>query len=185
MMNNIFFRILLAIYAFSLTLLSIGVMYVTILPYKLQVKVVEYITGSLIISPSGRLIILITAFIFFTMSMMFLLSGLKRDKNKKAISKNTNIGEIKISLNTIENIALAASRFINGVKDSKAYVFSGGDKVTITIKAIVIPDVNIPALSEDIQIRVKKSVEDSTGIPVNDVKVYIENISSGTKPRVE
>ena len=41
---------------------------------------------------------------------MFLLSGVKSEKDKKSVSKYNNVGEIRISLSAIESIALNASK---------------------------------------------------------------------------
>ena len=76
-------------------------------------------------------------------------------------------------------------RKIAGIRDNKAYVTKQGDHVSVYIKTIVMPDVNIPALLEDIQLKVKKSVEETTGIAVNEVKASVENIYTGYKSRVE
>jgi len=54
----------------------------------------------------------------------------------------------------------------------------------IFIKTIVMPDINIPALLEDIQLKVKKSVEETTGIVVNEVKVSVENTYTGYSPEL-
>jgi len=130
-------------------------------------------------------LLFIIELVFFGLSLMFLLSGVKSDKDKKYISKYNNVGETRISLNTIESIALAASRKLGGVKDNKAYVKKQGENVVIFIKTIVMPDINIPALLEDIQMKVKKSVEETTGIGVNEVKVSVENTYTGYRSRVE
>ena len=110
---------------------------------------------------------------------MFLLSGVRSNKDKKAVSKHTNIGEIRISLNSIENIALTTSRRINGVRDTKAFVKRQEDTVSITIRTMVLPDIVIPAVSEEIQDRVKRAVEENAGIEVKNVKVQVEGIYSG------
>ena len=180
---NILFRVLLAIYAFCLAIISLVTMIITIKPEVLE-SIYQYITKT-VLPGNGSFIMLFIAFIFFALSVTFLLSGFKSDKDKKAVSKYTNIGEIKISLNSIESIALAASRRLNGVKESKAYVTKLGDGVAVVIKALVLADINIPALSEDIQVKVKKSIEDSSGITVTDVKVLVENIYTGYRSRVE
>lgn len=86
---------------------------------------------------------------------MFLLSGVRSERNRKSITRFNKIGEVKISLNTIENIALAASRRNNGVRDSKAYVKRTGENVSVHIRVVVMPDINIPALLEDIQKELK------------------------------
>ena len=118
--------------------------------------------------------------------MTFLLSGFKPEGDKKAITKYNKNGDIRITLNSIENIALATSRKLNGIRDSKAFVTKVGEGVSITVKAIVLPDINIPLLSEDMQQKVKSAVEDCTGVQVDSVRVLVESIFTGYKSaRVE
>ncbi|TYQ13371.1 UNVERIFIED_CONTAM: putative alkaline shock family protein YloU [Acetivibrio alkalicellulosi] len=181
---NIIFRTLLAFYAFCLTVISLILMIVT-LNVDIFNKTSTYLVDNILENPSSTILLFIVELIFFGLSLMFLLSGVKSDKNKKAISKFNNTGEIKISLNTIENIALATARKLNGVRDTKAHVRKMGDNVSVHIKTIVMPDVNIPALLEDVQRKVKKSIEETSGIMVNDIKVSVDNIYTGYKSRVE
>ncbi len=185
---NIFFRVLLAFYAFCLAVFSALGMYVAIDPQAF-VDIAGAITG--IISTEGatafRVIVFITALIFFALSIMFLLSGVKSNKDKKAVSKHTNIGEIRISLNSIENIAINASKRSNGVKETKTLVKKADDGVEIEVRIVVMPDLSIPVISEEVQGRVKKSVEESSGISVKQVKVIVDSIYSGltNRARVE
>lgn len=181
---NIFFRVLLALYAFCMTLLSLLSMVMTFRTTMFD-SIAGYIGDTVLVNPTSRFAMLLVAFVFFCLSVTFLFSGFRTNKDKKAVSKHTNIGEIKISLNSIENIALAASRKLIGVRDTKADVIKFDDGVSIAIRAVVLPEINIPALCEDIQVKVKSSVEESAGIKVNEVKVMVENIHTGYKARVE
>ncbi len=181
---NLFFRVLLAIYAFFLTIISFIALLIP-LKSSLLDSIYTFLSEVVLRSSSGQYGMLLISFVFVVLSIAFLMSGFKSDKDKKAVNKHTNIGEIKISLNTIENIALAASRKLNGVRESKASVMKKLDSVVISIKLVVMPDINIPALSEDIQVRVKSSVEESSGIKVDEVKVVVDNVYSGYKSRVE
>lgn len=181
---NLSFRILLAVYGFCLTIVSFILMIVTFRPDIFD-RMAGFLSDQLSTNRNASFILFIVAFVFFSISLTFLLSGFKSSKDKKAVSKHTNIGEIKISLGAIENIALAATRKLNGVKETKAYVFKASDSVSVLIKTVVMADINIPALSEDIQVRVKKSIEDSSGITVSHVRVVVENIYTGYKSRVE
>lgn len=185
---NLFFRIILTVYAFCLAIISAIVMIVTInTEYFFSIS--NFLNDKVFssVQQAPRIIMFIIALIFFALSITFLLSGVKVNKDKKAVSKHTNIGEVKISLNSIENIALNTSRKINGVRDIKAMVKSHEDSVYITIKVVVMPEINIPAVSLDIQSKVKKSVEESSGIEVKDVKIVVDNIYTGVtyKARVE
>ncbi|MGI6669203.1 MAG: alkaline shock response membrane anchor protein AmaP [Acetivibrionales bacterium] len=185
---NILFRILLAIYAFCLALFSAFGLYIAIDP-NLFVIISDHFTE--ILSTDGaialRVTIFATAMVFFILSIMFLLSGVRSSKDKKAVSKHTNIGEIKISLSSIENIASHTCRRINGVKESKTIVRKSEDAVQIEARMIVMPDMSIPVISEEVQARVKKAVEEASGVMVKNVNVIVDNIYSGItyKARVE
>jgi uncharacterized alkaline shock family protein YloU len=185
---NIFFRILLAIYAFCLAVISAVAMYIIVRPVA-YTHVTGYLAEQFFSNGVSalRIVVFIIALIFFAMSIIFLLSGVKSNKDKKAVSKHTNIGEIRISLNSIENIAINASKKAGGVKEAKTFVNKAEDGVNIEVRVIVMPDLSIPAISEDIQLRVKKAVEEASGVSVKNVKVIVESIFSGItyKARVE
>ncbi len=185
---NIFFRILLAFYAFCLAVFSAVTMLITVKTEffeSIYQNLDEYVFSAE--SPGARIAMFLIALLFFVLSLMFLLSGVKSNKDKKAVSKHTNIGEVRISLNSIENIALNAARKVNGVRDTRAYVKRAEESVAVDIKMVVMPDMNIPAMSVDVQERVKKSVEESSGISVKEVKIIVDSIYSGaiSKTRVE
>lgn len=181
---NIIFRTILAIYAFCLTVASVILMAMT-LNHGFFTSTTEYITEYVLPNKASNVLMFIVELIFFALSMMFLFSGVRSEREKKFISKANSVGEIRISLNTIENIALAASRKLNGIKETKAYVHRFGETVSINIKAVVLAEIHIPTLSEELQIKVKKAVEETSGITVTDVKVSVENIYTGYKSRVE
>jgi uncharacterized alkaline shock family protein YloU len=182
---NLGFRILMAVYGFCMTVVSIVLMLVTIKP-ELFDLMTNNISFQLHQNRNFSFILFIIGFIFFSMSLTFLLSGFKSPKDKMAFKKHTNVGIVRISHAAIENIALNATRKISAVKDAKAYIHATGeDTAAVIIKAVVQSDVNIPVLSEDVQVRVKKSVEESAGINVTEVKVIVENIYSAYKARVE
>lgn len=182
---NIILRILLAIYAFFLTIASLFAMLVTIRS-DILTQTYTYLYSEVLANRNPSIVMFIIASIFFCLSLTFLLSGFKPEGDKKAIVKYNKNGEVRITLNSIENIALATSRKLSGIRDSKAYVTKSGEGVNITVKAIVLPDINVPLLSEDLQLKVKNSVEDSTGVRVDGVRVMVESIFTGYKTsRVE
>ncbi len=47
------------------------------------------------------------------------------------------------------------------------------------------PEMNLPSLSEDIQRKVKKLIEENAGVSVKNVKVTVDNIYTGYRSRVE
>lgn len=185
---NIFFRILLAIYAFCLAMFSAAAMFISV-RIKAFASIFGYLEDNIFTDGATgyRIAVFTIALVFFALSLMFLFSGIRSNKDKKAVSKHTNIGEIKISLNSIENIAFNASKKAGGVKESKTAVKKDEDGVAIEVRIVVMPDLSIPTISEEIQSRVKKAVEDAAGIAVKQVKVVVDSIYSGVtyKARVE
>ncbi|EPR13216.1 alkaline shock response membrane anchor protein AmaP [Ruminiclostridium papyrosolvens] len=182
---NIILRVLLAVYAFFLTIASMFAMLVTIKSDILS-EAYTYLYNDVLAYRNPSILMFIVSSIFFCLSLTFLLSGFKPEGDKKAITKYNKNGDIRITLNSIENIALATSRKLNGIRDSKAFVTKVGEGVSITVKAIVLPDINIPLLSEDMQQKVKSAVEDCTGVQVDSVRVLVESIFTGYKSaRVE
>lgn len=181
---SILFRILLTIYAFCLTIISLFSIFVTFKPQLFDVIMGRFYY--VLNNPRSSIVLLVVELVFLVLSIMFFSLGFKSNKEKRSVSKFTNVGEIKISLTAIENIVLGVSKKINGVKEAKVYVRKQGDSVSVAVKLVIMSDVNIPVLSEDIQNRSKKSIEESSGISVNDVKVLIDSIYSGYKSgRVE
>jgi uncharacterized alkaline shock family protein YloU len=185
---NIFFRIMLAVYAFFMAVISAIMMYLSVSTKTLYGALdlaKNILTGE---SSTGyRIAIFAVSLVFFILSMMFLLSGARSNKDKRAVSKHTNIGEIRISLNSIENIAFNTSKKVNGIRDSKISVTKLEEGVDIVVRIVIMPDLSIPAISEDLQERVKKAVEETSGVVVKQVKVIVDSIFSGTiyKARVE
>lgn len=182
---NIFFRIALAIYAFCLTVISMISIIFTLVPDAFE-NLTYFLLENIIRSKSIYLLLLVIIEVaFFVLSLIFLFSGVKASKDKKAITKITELGEVKISLQTIENIVYAASRRFNGIKDAKAVVRKKDNSVIIIVKIVVLQEVNIPVLSQDLQVKVKSAVEESSGVEVLDIVVLVDNIYSGYKSRVE
>lgn len=134
---------------------------------------------------SSKVLLFLISIILLGMNLVFLFSGLTENKEKKAVTKLTNFGQVSISINTLENIALTATKKINGIKETKAYVTRRLDTISVLLKIVVLAELNIPTLAEDTQVRVKKTIEESTGIVVENVKVLVENIYGGYKSRVE
>src|SRR5690606_23847524 len=111
------------------------------------------------------------------LSLHFLYIALRRSSaSAPSIDQRTEIGDVRISIETVENLALKAASRHRGVKDLRARVRIAESGIDIMIRAVVDGESAIPALSEEIQRTVKEHVEDITGIPVSNVAVYVANI---------
>jgi uncharacterized alkaline shock family protein YloU len=108
--------------------------------------------------------------------------------NSPSIDQRTEFGDVRISMETVENLALKAALRTRGVKDLKARVSINQTGLEIIIRTLVDGDSPIPSLSEEIQSTVKTHIEEVTGIPVATVSVFVANVvqaSHAFKSRVE
>lgn len=127
--------------------------------------------------------------IVLLLAARFLYLSVRRGKSSvPSIDQRTEFGDIRISLDTVENLSLKAAARSRGVRDLRARVKVNQAGIEIVIRAIVDGETPIPALTEEMQVNVKKHIEDITGIPVAFVSVFIANIQQSTptfKSRVE
>ena len=179
-MNNIFTRSLFVLFAVFFILISSLTM---IIAFKTDAIADIYyflensIEGNYYSTPV--IITIITmAIIFLVTSIIFLGLGLKIKKDRKFVSKHTELGDVKISFITVENVVMNTAGKFNEIRNVNAVISKTYDDINVIIKAQVLPDVCIPALSEQLQGEIKRSVEESTGIVVKEVKVYVQRIYS-------
>ncbi|GIP37606.1 hypothetical protein J31TS4_08860 [Paenibacillus sp. J31TS4] len=119
---------------------------------------------------------------------LFVIAVRPTRTNHASIDQRTEFGDIRISLETVENLALKAASRSRGVRDLKARVRVSNAGIEIEIRTIIDGETSIPDLTEEVQTAVKTHVEEITGIPVAVVSVFVANIvqtSPTFKSRVE
>jgi uncharacterized alkaline shock family protein YloU len=175
---KIFYRIVLTVYALCIMVLS-ALFIIMAFSHNFIWEVYNYILNNLLADTTGAVLTVIVALFFFITGFIFIVSGFRKKKELQYVSKLTDFGEIKISLDSIESIALTVTSKMNGVRDTRAVIKKIEDTVAVVIRLIVLPEINIPSLSQQIQEAVKESVEENSGIKVNSVEVFVENIAQG------
>lgn len=179
-------KLLLFLYSAAIGIISIWMLCVGfgLVSLELMQSWVEELFGSDAIQITWTVV----AAVLLLFSLRFLIVSLQRSSSSSAsIDQRTDIGDIRISIETIENLALKAATRQRGVKDLRARVRATDAGIEIMLRTIVDGESSIPALTEEIQRTVKENVEEITGIPVINVAVFIANVvQSGTfKSRVE
>lgn len=129
------------------------------------------------------------AALLLLVSVRFFVVSVSRGGNHApSINQRTEHGDIRISVETVENLALKAASRARGVKDLKARVRVSEAGLEIQIRAFVDGDGSIPTMSEEMQRAVSQHIEETTGIPVAEVSVFIANVTQAPttfKSRVE
>ncbi len=121
-------------------------------------------------------------------SIRFMSLGLFNKESNKGVDYVTEIGNIRISLETIENIALKAAKRVKGVRDLSARIRHDLKNSTVNIGLRVVVDGETPVqeISEQLQHTVKSQVEKLTGVNVDQVPIFVaKTIQGKRKVRVE
>ncbi len=132
--------------------------------------------------------VIISAFVMFLLAVRYAYVSVKvQNPRKSSYNLLTPLGEIMISIDTIENLALKAAGTVRGVKDIKAKVKIGKQGLELAVRVVVDGVHSIPILTEEIQQQVSKEVVDITGIQVSNVSVFVSNIiqNQSVRRRVE
>ncbi|OGX60761.1 MAG: hypothetical protein A2189_08185 [Paenibacillus sp. RIFOXYA1_FULL_44_5] len=132
--------------------------------------------------------VIVIGIILLLISIRFFYISVRRSSSHApSIDQRTAFGDVRISLDTIENMTLKAASRIRGVSEIKAKVNVSSAGLEIAIRLLVDGESPIPNLTEELQSMVKNHIEELSGIPVSDVSVFVTNIvqSHSFKSRVE
>ncbi len=174
-------RIILSIYTFLLTFLSVAVILLSLrlIPLELAGTSLAYIYGQWEAALVGA--------VFFLVSIRLLLAGIRSRKAKDAIVHHNDMGDVHISLDAVENLVEKVARHIRGVRGIKVNVALAREGISVHMKAVVSPESHVPTVAAEIQNRVHEYIKNTVGVELADVQVRVDNISNDfkTKQRVE
>ncbi|WP_018132463.1 alkaline shock response membrane anchor protein AmaP [Effusibacillus pohliae] len=138
-----------------------------------------------------RLEILVGAAVLLLVSLRFLFFRAGGSKEPQSIVHKTEHGDVRISLQTLESLADRAARLVRGVSELKTKVRPAEAGVRIGLRVSVDPDLDIPQITTSVQQKVKDYVESTAGVSVQNVVVYVNDITRphvgkiAARPRVE
>lgn len=171
-------RLILALYSLSIGLISLIIM---ILPFNMS-RIFNIRDGiAFLQSMGGNYYYTLISLIFFTVSIRFLLSGIIGTRDKKDESflvMRNEYGEIVIYSHTIVGIVQSIAGEFTGIRNISTRVNLVNGEIEVFMKGEVLPEINIPEITKDLQRKVKKSLEDTTGAMVGEIKVEINNVSA-------
>ncbi len=170
---------ILVVIALSLGLLCIALNVIPLSYFKGLIAGLDY-NGPFILVTLAISLVLLAA------SVRLLTAGTSRKKPASAVLKTTDLGMIRVSLETLDTLTQKAVHSFQEVRDVVSTVLPEADEgVRIKLKVTILPDVRMPELTQNIQEKVKKYVEEMSGIAVREVLVYIDNLTVARPSRVE
>lgn len=119
---------------------------------------------------------------FLFISMKFFLRALSiEEAPEQAVVRETNIGQIRVSVRALENMVSRVAYQVKGVRDIKPRVSCQPEGVKVFVQAELSPDISVPDVTNEIQSRIKTYISENVGISVGSVKILVEDISTEVK----
>lgn len=173
---GLFDRIVLTLYTFLLAVLSLT-MFVVALGWTYPLSILENGVSTV----SGRWATGVISAVLFSASLRLLYLGFRKRAGLQTVIHETSMGEIRISLDAVEDLVKRVGRQVQGIRDIKARVSSVSGGLVVIVQASVSPDVSIPQASEELQTTIKNYVRNVVGAVVAEVKVYVSNITTESR----
>ncbi|GAB7386830.1 hypothetical protein BSNK01_06660 [Bacillaceae bacterium] len=175
-------RFILLIYSAILSLAFIVLMFVgfRVVPE----ETVHNLVAALYVQASFGLVLSAVSLLFLLAGFKMIFAVLRRSPKPPPVRQRTELGDIRISLETIENLAKKAALKVRGIQELKAQVKPLESGLFIALKVMVDGDTPIPELTERLQMNVKHHLETIAGIEVAEVTVHVDNVASATAARM-
>lgn len=124
--------------------------------------------------------------VILLISLRFLFTHFIRPRKvEPGVERETEIGQVHISLSTLESVAMKAAGRVRGISELVARVKLTGDRsVSFGLKVAVDGEFAIQTLSEQLQLIVKEQVEQLCGVKVDQVSVYVTRTVQPARVRV-
>lgn len=177
---GIFDRIILTVYTFLLTFLSAAFVALA-LGWR---RPLEYV-GQVLEDPNGRWAMGLTGAVFFVASVRLLYFAFRRGGGRAVVHEN-ELGEVRISLDAVENLIARVARHQRGVRDVRVLTALSDGQVRAYLRVWVAADVAVPELGQSLQREVARQVREVMGAQVAEVRVHVVNVAPETRrPRAE
>ncbi|MBU7007637.1 alkaline shock response membrane anchor protein AmaP [Phosphitispora fastidiosa] len=128
---------------------------------------------------NNRLVLGVTAMVYFIVSVRFLFLALSSAKRPaQAVVQETGMGQVRVSVDALENMVRRVTAQIKGVRDVKPRVACLPEGVSVFLHVSMAPETNIPGTSDEIQQKVAAYIEEIAGIKVQAVKILVKSVSA-------
>lgn len=175
---KLFNKVVVVIYTIAFMLLGGLLAYINLLDYRSLEWYLNEVMG--VITSNGVLFFILGVAI----AVLPILTGIFTiigSREQKQIVRHTDLGELKISTETVRGIAMGSVKNIQDIRDIELRVNIVKDEIVIVLRGKVNNNIVIPELTVKLQSEIKDSVEKCTGVPVKEVKIEIGSSIQNTQ----
>lgn len=178
MKTNVLNKLLQTAYTIIILLLALSVlaMCVAIGINVIHISEINAALQSIQLNWNVLLVTSLISILFIIASLRLLFARPKPKVLRSTLLRHTDLGAIRVSVQTLEIMAQKVVRSFNEVKDVVVNIITEEDGVKIQLKLLMMPDVVLPDISSSIQEKVKDYIQSYSGILVKEIFIYIDNL---------
>ncbi len=128
-----------------------------------------------------RWIIGITAALIFLMMFLLFYHSFRAKPIKFTVIHDHDLGQVNITMSALEQLILKSSNNVLGVQEVKPILKLTAEGIFLLLKVQVVPDVNIPQVTTELQQTIKDYLLQTAGTSVQNIKVQVTKISMDAK----
>ena len=114
--------------------------------------------------------VILAVVVVVSFSLMFF--GIKKEKQKTALIASYESGTISIAVSALEDLAKKFVKQTEFVKGETIKVLTLGEEVELDLKIKILPEVNMPRITQEMQSGLIQYIETYSGIKVARAKSY-------------
>ncbi|GGI95894.1 hypothetical protein GCM10010885_01990 [Alicyclobacillus cellulosilyticus] len=130
----------------------------------------------------GDVYAVIAGIVLILLGVRFLFYRIGGARDGHAVVLSGDHGSIRISFDTVRELANRTGQTVRGVHDLDTRVRGGQTGVLLSIRVRALPDVDLAQMSAEIQRAVKSYVEQTAGVGVEKVFVHVVSLAGSPPP---
>lgn len=183
MKPKLFDRILLAILLLFIVLMAVGllVLCMRVVPLSEIQNTIAFLYADSI----SLIVVALVCVVLLAIALRLAFGGKAQKQPNATLVKATEIGGTYISLAALNTMVQKHCRANNRIRNCTSSVNAVRDGVTIALKLALMPDTDIPKLTQELQKSLKEYVETLSGIHVLQIGILVEDLSINPQSRVD
>lgn len=144
------------------------------------ISFVHFIEGKYLFSLIFALVLGLSLWLF---AVQF--RGGNRPQVPSSVILQVEEGEVRISMVAIETLVQQAASTVKGIREVIPSFFTRNEGLGVNIRVTITAEGSIPELSSQLQEVVKDHIQRIAGIEIEEVRIFVESVSTGARNRVE
>ncbi|MFZ5688154.1 MAG: alkaline shock response membrane anchor protein AmaP [Bacillota bacterium] len=177
---KLYHRILLILYPVIIMFLS-GVTVLLAAGWTQPLNILTTMIGDI----NARLILGGASALIFVMSLRLFFENFSKQGQTNSTIKETPLGEVRITLSTLEGLVVRSAGKVKGVREVKPRLKITPEGLTVFVNTSISPEVSMPVVSDELQHVVKETLEQIAGVKTAQIKIFIDGLGLDKKSRVD